>query len=184
MVSKECITMFSIRAIIFLVILILSSFLAYAQRNDKLDLNKGTLCNKTEEVVASCPLMNEKIVSLCNDSKVLTYRYGTGDNIEFSFSNIDNLHKFYFADTSGGSVNAKIIFFKSGNYRYAFADAGSMALTVTRLDENGNNNLFNEVCKYKFALSDEENKIYENAFIFPDESTLYDYFIEVEDFNY
>ena len=99
-----------------------------------------TLCAADEDIYFSCPLLGDKIVSLCASNNTnpisgyIQYRYGTADQIEMYYP--DKMappnNRFSLVDASEGSVNKNIIKFKNGQYTYLLSQAFVSYLTVLR----------------------------------------------------
>ncbi len=142
--------MFSIRAIVCLVMLIFTSFLVYAQRNEK-----TSLCGTDEYVRFSCQLENKKIVSLCskkNENKVnekninsigLVYRYGTESNIELNYPNDANSSDFGYesirqeATEDENKYYSTRVYFSLGKYKYIVGNSEIFdAISWLAVDKN------------------------------------------------
>jgi hypothetical protein len=97
--------------------------MAYAQDEPLQD--EPTLCNGDEEVYFSCPLENEKTVSVCAkgntspDHGYVQYRYGTkSDAFAFPGKNVAPAKVVGITDVSEGSIRGLHLKFVKGPYTY------------------------------------------------------------------
>jgi hypothetical protein len=85
------------------------------------NINKKSLCKKTEKIVFSCNL-NEKLVSICLLDENLKYRYGKkllNLDIEYPKQNTSNIKPFNFSQSeSSAQVRIEEISFPIKNYLY------------------------------------------------------------------
>ncbi|WP_123515731.1 hypothetical protein [Pseudomonas frederiksbergensis] len=103
----------------------------------------STLCDSSEDIYFSCPLVGGKTVSICasgNDkpaSGYVQYRYGVPGKVELIFPQKKDPPKgrFFIVNASEGSVNMDIIKFKTGRYTYLVAQAFVGFLTVLKDDK-------------------------------------------------
>lgn len=76
-----------------------------------------TLCSLTEQVFFSCPL-GKKMASLCTTADSMSYRFGTPQKIEMTYSGGAVEQKFSRDETVGASNSAKIISFTNHDVAY------------------------------------------------------------------
>ncbi len=97
-------------------------------------LAQATLCNIDEEIIAQCSLKNGKFASICSQKREddegfgrpieLQYRFGTKDNIEFYYPDIqgkaDNIFKYSQFITPYEPRSFYEVTFRNGKYMYIF----------------------------------------------------------------
>ncbi len=95
---------------------------------------QATLCNIDEEIIVQCSLKNGKIASICGQRREgeegvgrpteLQYRFGTKDNIEFYYPDIqgkaDNIFKYSQFRVPYEPRSFYHVTFRNGKYMYLF----------------------------------------------------------------
>lgn len=129
-----------IRIVGFLAVVLLSIVkydVASAQIQSSQD--EQTLCNDGEEVYFSCPLENEKTVSVCAKDNInpdrgyVQYRYGSkGDLFAFPPENITPARTVRITDVSEGSIRGLHLKFLKEPYTYVVSSVSPGELYVSK----------------------------------------------------
>jgi len=121
--------------------IILLSFVKYdvANGQDQTSQNEQTLCNDGEEIYFSCPLENQKTVSVCAKDNTapnrgyVQYRYGTKDNaFAFPGQNVPPASTVKITDVSEGSIRGLHLKFSKGAYTYVVSSVSPGEVYVSK----------------------------------------------------
>jgi hypothetical protein len=112
---------------------------AVASDPAEISQREETLCNKGEDIYFSCPLENEKIISICasnntaSDRGYVKYRYGDkADAFVYPENDTPPGDRFVISDVSEGSIRGLHLKFVNGRYAYVISSVWPGGIYVSK----------------------------------------------------